>query len=188
MKINKMECKSILSESKLYNIKYSINPYTGCQHGCKYCYAVFMKKYTNHEEPWGNFVDVKINAPDKLKDELIKAEEGPILLSSVTDPYQPIEEKYGITQEILKILSKTGFPVSILTKSDLVLRDLDILKKFSPEKISVGFTINFTDDEDRKNWEPATSTIEDKTKALKKLHSERITTYVHVGPWFDGIT
>lgn len=188
MRVNEVRCKSILSESKLYGVDYSINPYTGCGHGCKYCYAVFMKRYTDHGEPWGEFVDVKVNAPDRLMEDLIKTEPGSVLLSSVTDAYQPLEEEYEITREVLEILQRADFPVSILTKNDLVLRDLEVLKEFSPEKISVGFTINFLDEKDRKNWEPGAPSIQDRLQALEKLHSEQIPAYLHVGPWFEGIT
>lgn len=188
MKIKEVRAKSVLSKSKLYGADYSINPYTGCGHACHYCYAVFMKKYTDHPEPWGSFVDVKINSPELLKKELKKAETGSVLLSSVTDPYQPLEKKYKLTRQLLSILSETEFPVTILTKNFLVLRDLDILKRFTPGKISVGFTVNFSEDEDRKNWEPSASPIEERIRVLEKLHSEKIPTYVHVGPWFEGIT
>jgi DNA repair photolyase len=188
MEVREITCKSVLSESRLYDVDYSINPYTGCQHGCRYCYAVYMKKYTDREEPWGEFVDVKVNVPEKLKEDLIKAEPGSVLLSSVTDPYQPAEKKYGITREILEILSETNFPVSILTKNDMVLRDMDVIKEFSPGKISIGFTVNFMDEEDRRIWEPAASPIQDRVDALEKLSSENIPTYAHVGPYLEGIT
>lgn len=188
MEVNEVECKSVLSDSKLYGVDYSINPYTGCQHGCRYCYATYMKKYTDHEEPWGKFVDVKTNAGDKLKEDLMNSKPGSILMSSVTDPYQPVERKYEITKEILKILKNTNFSVSILTKNDMVLRDMDILKKFSHGQISVGFSINFLDSKNRNLWEPQASKINERVEALEKLHEEKIPTYVHVGPYLEGIT
>lgn len=189
MKINEVGCKSVLSDTKLYGLDYSINPYTGCEHACRYCYAVFMKKFTEHkEEEWGRFVDVKTNAPEVLKKEVKDKGPGSVLLSSVTDPYQPLEEEYEITRELLKILQENNFSVSILTKSDLVLRDLDVLKKFDHGKLSVGLTINFVDEEDRNIWEPCASTIDERIRTLKKLKTENIPTYVHVGPWLEGIT
>ncbi len=188
MIINEVECKSVLSNTKLYGLDYSVNPYTGCGHSCAYCYAVFMKKFSGHEEEWGSFVDVKVNAPEVLREEVQKKESGSVLLSSVTDPYQSLEKEYEITREILQILEENGFNVSILTKNDLVLRDMDILKKFDHGSLSVGFTINFADDEDRKIWEPGTSKIDKRIEALRKLKEEKIPTYVHVGPWMEGIT
>ncbi|MFP4116468.1 MAG: radical SAM protein [Candidatus Aenigmatarchaeota archaeon] len=188
MKIEEVQCKSTLSNTKLYGLDYSVNPYTGCGHSCAYCYAVYMKKFTDHEEDWGSFVDVKVNAPEVLRKEVKKKDSGSVLLSSVTDAYQPLEERYGITRELLEILQENGFSVSILTKSDLVLRDLDVLKKFDHGRLSVGFTVNFTEEEDRKIWEPEASSIEERIEGLKKLHEEGIPTYVHVGPWLEGIT
>ncbi len=169
MKTKEKKCKSILSESGLYGVDYSLNPYTGCEYGCKYCYATFMKKFSNHSENWGNFVDIKENAPKVLENDLRKKEKSSILLSSVTDPYQPIEKEYKITRKTLKRLSKTEHEINILTKSDLILRDLDILSEFKPEKISVGFTINFLKEKDRKIWEPNATKIKNRIKALRKI-------------------
>lgn len=188
MKIEEKTCKSIISDSGLYGVDYSINPYTGCEHGCKYCYATFMEQYTNHSHEWGSFVEVKVNAEEALERDLMRKDKGSILLSSVTDPYQPIEKKYEITRKILERLSNTKFPVTILTKSNLILRDLDVLSMFNSNRISVGFTINFADDRDRRIWEPKSSEISSRMKSLKKISEEGIDCYVHVGPYFEGIT
>lgn len=188
MKIKETKCKSIISKSGIYDVKYSINPYTGCEHNCKYCYATFMKKFSNHSEKWGQFVDVKINAREALEDDLLKMKKGSILLSSVTDPYQPIEKKYKITRKILERLANTKFSVNILTKSDLILRDLDILKEFNSSRIAVGFTINFLDEKHRKIWEPKSSKIKNRINALQKISNNKIGCYVHVGPYFEEIT
>lgn len=188
MKVNEKKCKSILSESGIYDVDYSINPYVGCEHGCKYCYATFMKRFTNHSEDWGEFVDVKTNSINVLEKDLMKKRKGSILLSSVTDPYQPLEEKYKLTRKILMRLSNSKFTVNILTKSNLILRDIDILKKFNPERISVGLTINFLDDRDREIWEPKSAKIHDRIETLEKLSKADIDCYVHVGPYLEGIT
>jgi DNA repair photolyase len=89
--------KTILSKSKIY--PYVINPYTGCQHACSYCYARFMKRVTGHTEPWGQFVDVKITAPDLLKVEITKKKPDKVWVSGVCDPYQPLEGKYRLTRQ-----------------------------------------------------------------------------------------
>lgn len=188
MKVQEVECKSIISESGLYGVDYSINPYIGCEHGCKYCYAKFMKEYTNHKKAWGEFVDVKKNSRNVLEDDLMKRKKGSILLSSVTDPYQPIEAEYKLTRRILSRLSDTSFPVTILTKSSLVLRDLDILKEFKQERLSVGVTLNFPDDKNREIWEPKSTPTEERVEALRTLSEEGINCYAHVGPYFEGIT
>ncbi len=188
MKVNEVTCSSVLSDTELYGLDYSVNPYVGCAHGCTYCYAVFMKRFTGHGEEWGRFVDVKTNAPKVLRKEVQNKKVGSVLLSSVTDAYQPLEKRFEITRKVLRTLEKEGFHVSILTKNDLVLRDLDILKRFDHGRLSVGFTVNFLDEKDRKLWEPGTSDIGSRIEALEKLRKEGIPTYVHVGPWLEGIT
>ncbi len=187
MKIQKKQCKSILSSSGIYGIDYSVNPYIGCQHNCKYCYATYMKKFTDHKEPWGEFVDIKTNAKEVLKKEIRKKKKGKILLSSVTDPYQPIEKKQQITKELLKTLKNTYYDVNILTKSDLITRDIDLFKEFKAN-ITTGFTINYLNDSDRQNWEPNASEINNRINALKKINREGINTYVHIGPYLPEIT
>lgn len=188
MNTKEKKCKSILSESKLDGIDYSINPYTGCLHSCKYCYASFMKRFTNHKEPWGQFVDIKTNAPEILKKQIKKKQPGNVLISSVTDPYQPPEKEYEITRKILQILSKTKMNVSVLTKNKMVIRDIDVFKKFKFGKISVGLTINYIEEKHKKIWEPGTSSIQERISALEKLYGSKIPTYIHIGPYLEDIT
>ena len=182
-----MQCKSILTKSKLPEVDYCINPYVGCAHGCIYCYARFMKRFTNHTEEWGQFVDVKINATKILSKELShNPKKGIILLGSVTDVYQPIEKQYKITRNILKVLLEYNFPISILTKSDLVLRDIDLLKDFN--ECEVGLTITSLDSNISKNFEPYASLPQDRLKALSVMHNSGIKTYAFIGPVLPKIT
>jgi len=178
--VREVLCKSVLSKSRIYGVDYSVNPYLGCQHSCSYCYARFMLKYHRRREEWGEFVDVKVNSPRVLSKELPKAKVGSILLSSVTDPYQPIEEKYGLTRKILERLLTYDFPVSILTKSSLVLRDIDLLRRF--KKCEVGLTITTLSEDVKKCFEPFSSKIEGRLNALRVLHDEGIRTFVFLGP------
>ena len=110
MIIKETPAKSILSASKIYD--YVINPYVGCEHACSYCYARFIKKFTGHTEPWGQFVDVKINAPELLKKEILKKKRARVWISGLCDPYQPLEAKYELTGNCLKILAFYDWPVS----------------------------------------------------------------------------
>ncbi len=120
MNINEVQIKSIITKSNLPGVDFVINPYIGCQHSCIYCYADFMKRFTGHiNENWGDFVDVKVNAVETIKKP--KLENKNILMSSVTDPYQPVEVKYKITQQILEKLLPFQPNLEILTKSSLVL-------------------------------------------------------------------
>ena len=185
MKIKKVYAKSILNPTGL-STDFCINPYTGCSHSCVYCYARFMKRYTNHQEEWGDFVDIKINAPQVLEKQLKNAKPGKVLLSSVCDPYQALEKKYKITRQILKLLLAHNFSVSILTKSDLVLRDLDLLKKFKNSE--VGFSLNTLSESVKEKFEPGSPSIKSRLKALKELHQAGIKTWVFIAPILPGLT
>jgi DNA repair photolyase len=182
MKIKEIRAKNILSKSKVFD--YALNPYIGCQHDCSYCYARFMKRFTGHRENWGEFVDVKINAPELLIVEIRKIRVGRVWVSGICDPYQPIEEKYELTKICLEILMKNDWPVTIQTKSPLVLRDLELLKKF--KEIEVGFTITTADEEIRKIFEMRAPPIEERLKALAILHSEGIKTFAMIAPILPG--
>lgn len=182
MQIREIRCKSILNRSGITGIDYALNPYTGCEHGCRYCYAVFMKRFTNHREPWGAFVDVKVNAPEVVAKQLKKAKPGLVSLSTVTDPYQPLERKYGITRKCLDELAAYDFPVSVLTKSPLVTRDIDLLKRFSDCK--VGFSIAFPDESVKKAFEAHTSPVSGRIEAARVLTNEGIKVWFFLAPVF----
>ncbi len=178
--LDEIKVGSVLSKTGIPGRKYCLNPYVGCEHACKYCYATYMKRFTGHTEPWGSFVDIKINAPDVLRRQLKHAERGTIILSSVTDPYQPLERKYMITRKCLQTLELFQFPLDILTKSPLVLRDMDILLKLN--NTNVGLTIPSDDERVRRVFEPQAPPIQTRIEALKKLHKAGIKTYVFIGP------
>jgi len=137
-------------------------------------------------EKWGDFVEVKINAPEVLRKQLEKAKPGEVIMSSVTDAYQPIEKKYKLTRQLIEILLEKQFNVSILTKSDLVLRDIDLLKQF--KEASVGFTINTLDETFKKRIEPGSPSVQKRLDALKELHKNKIETYIGLGPVFPFFT
>lgn len=178
MKTREIFAKSILSPSKVYD--WVINPYVGCQHACTYCYARFMKRFTGHKEPWGKFVDIKINAADLLEKEIRKKKRGSVWVSGVCDPYQPLEADYRLTRKCLEILVREGWPVFVQTRSSLVLRDLDIFRQ--SKTIDVGFSITTASDEVRRIFEPHAPPIEDRLKAVASLHREGIRTYVMMAP------
>ena len=180
VRVGKIKCKTLMGKSKIEGVDYAINPYLGCQHGCLYCYARFMGRRGHSGEEWGTFVDVKINALNRLAKELPRKKLGVVLLSSVTDPYQPLERKWRLTRGSLKLLLDYDFPTNIQTKSTLVLRDLDLLQRFSDCK--VGFTITTTDDDVRKIFEPSASPVEERLEALRVLKEEGVQTYAFLGP------
>ena len=174
--------KNVLTKSNLPVSDYSVNPYVGCTHACKYCYASFMKRFTNHLEEWGSFVDVKI-WPEIKHPEKYSGKE--LFLSSVTDPYQPIEAKECRTRTLLEQMKGSGARLSIATKSDLVLRDLDIIKTFQNARVS--WSINTLDETFRSEMDRAAS-IERRLEAMKAFHDAGVRTTCFISPIFPGIT
>lgn len=128
IKVNSLLNK-ITSKNKLFNGDYTIDPYQNCEFGCLYCDSSFDKT-----------IYVKINASDLLKKELEKAEKGTIIVGSVHDPYQKAESEYKITRKLLNIIKQSGFTCHILTKSDLVLRDLDIFTEIENCLVTISLT------------------------------------------------
>lgn len=178
--VSLIESRSILNKTGISCFDYVINCYRGCSFGCLHCYASFMKKFTGHKEKWGDFIDVKVNAIDILKKEIKKINKGRVFLSSVTDPYLPLEAKFKLTKGVLQCLIDTDFDVTILTRSPLVTRDIDVFKKL--KSVEVGLSIP-TDREDiRKIFEPNATPITARIKALKKLKEEGIKTFAFIAP------
>jgi DNA repair photolyase len=183
MRVTEIEAKNVLNPSKIF--PYCLNPYTGCQINCRYCYArLFMRRYSGHSEPWGEFVDVKVNAAEVLRKQLLRAKRGTVWISSVCDPYQPLEHRYELTRRCLQELLGRQFPVNLQTKSALVLRDLDLLARF--EEIEVGFTITTEDERIAKLFEPGASTVRERIEALARIHSAGIRTFTFLGPLLPG--
>jgi len=139
-----------------------------------------MKRFTGHQEPWGEFVDVKINAADLLRQQIEKKKKGRVWISGVCDPYQPLEGKYRLTRKCLEILIGHGWPVTVQTKSPLVLRDIDLLKV--AKDIEVGMTVTTADDTVRQLFEPHAPPIKGRIKALDELHGAGIRTYAMIAP------
>lgn len=180
--IREIGVKSVITKSSLPASDYSVNPYIGCTHSCKYCYACFMKRFTNHSEPWGTFLDVKY-WPEIKKPEKYAGKE--LFIGSVTDPYVPEEEKYQRTRALLEQLKGCGARISIQTKSDLVLRDTDLIQIF-PD-IRVGFSINTLDENFKNDMDQAVS-IERRLSAMKTLYQLGVRTTCFISPIFPKIT
>lgn len=182
MIIKEIETKSVITKSNLPVCEYSVNPYVGCTHACKYCYASFMKRFTNHPEPWGEFLDVK--HWDKMKNPKKYAGKE-LFIGSVTDPYNPQEEIYGRTRALLTELQGSGAKLSIATKSDLILRDLDLIKTFPDARVS--WSINTLDEAFKDDMDQAVS-IERRLAAMKAFHKAGVRTTCFISPIFPGIT
>ena len=182
MVVNEIQAKAILSVSQVYD--YALNPYTGCTHACSYCYARFMKRFSGHKEPWGEFVDVKINAPDLLERELKRKKRGTVWVSGVCDPYQPVEARYKLTRQCLELLVQEQWPVRVQTRSPLVTRDIDILQR--GDDVEAGLSITTADDEMRALFEPRAPSIQARLDALDKLHRAGIRTFAMIAPMLPG--
>ena len=175
LEVREIRCSSLLHEMNFgSSSEYTINLYRGCTHGCVYCYAPSL---IHDERRWGDYVDAKINAASVLDRELARAKKNVVFVSSASDPYQPVEAKFEITRKVLKVLSKHKFPVLLLTRSPLVLRDIDILREF--DWIRVGFSISTVP---TKFYEPGVPSLEKRLQALTELHDFGITTWVSMAP------
>lgn len=194
MELKEITAKSILTPCKIPGIDYVINPYIGCRFGCIYCYACFMGRFVGKSnDQWGEYVYAKINAPKLLEKEVKsklknKGRGKEVFLSSVTDPYQGVEVKYRITRQCLEILAECGFEghLSILTKSNLVLRDIDILRKI--KNVYIGLTVTSTDDKISRYFERYAPNVSSRFEALKNLNSLGFNTYAFVGPLMPHFT
>lgn len=190
-----IEAKSILTKSGISD--YCVNCYTGCTHACIYCYARFMKRFSGHTEPWGKFLDAKINAPEVLAREVKRRQsqlfrETPfpkpprVFVSSVCDAYQPAEKRYQLTRQCLIILIDAGFHPGILTKSKLVTRDFDILQGHS--NCDVACTLTTMDEQLRFRIEPGASPTWERIAALEEACSRGISASAFLGPFMPGLS
>lgn len=189
MDFKETQAKEILSKCGIPGIDYVINPYIGCRFGCAYCYASFMGRFIGGKTigDWGEYVYAKVNAPDLLRKEVIKKLRNKgkgmeVFMSSVTDPYQAVEAKYKLTRKCLEVLADYEFEgiMSILTKSVLVTRDINVLKRF--KHITVGLTVTSTDDGISRYFEKYAPPVSDRFRALKELNEAGIRTYAFLGP------
>ena len=180
--IRTVKVKSVVTKSNLPVCDFAVNPYVGCTHACKYCYACFMKKFTRHAEEWGTFLDVKIW--DEIKNPKRYAGKS-FFMSSVTDPYNPQEETYRRTRAFLETFQGVDIHLSLQTKSDLILRDLDLIRTF--KNVRVGFSINTLDENFKDDMDNAVP-IARRLAAMKTLHAAGIRTTCFISPIFPGIT
>jgi DNA repair photolyase len=172
-----VECKSILNKSGIAD--YAVNCYTGCAHGCIYCYARFASRFSHPRQDWGSFVDIKTNAPEVLAREVRRRPAGRVMLSSVCDAWQPVEKDALLTRRCLEVLLPRGFEISALTKSALARRDLDLLAR---GKVDFGVTVTTLDPRLARLIEPGASPPSERLALLEEAGSKGISVYAFVGP------
>ncbi|RYG27121.1 radical SAM protein [bacterium] len=177
VQVRQVSARSILTPAngQLSAYDFSLNPYVGCGFGCSYCYAVFFVPDEDRASQWGRWVDIKANALDLLKraKNLAGAK---LYIGSVTDPYQPLERETGLTQSLLEFMVdlEPQPRIVIQTRSDLPLRDLDLLRRFDHLRVNVSVTTD--DDAVRKRFEPSCLSIERRLEGLRKLKEAGIRT------------
>ena len=174
-----------LSPSSMKELKYAVNPYSGCTHGCLYCYAMDMTPSRQGDTEWGKTVYVKRNFIDVLKSDVKRSRRGLVGMSTVTDAYQPVDTKYRLARETLRVLLTHGFRVSVQTKSSLVLRDFDLISEH--RNISdVGTTITTMDRELSRKIEPLTPGPLARMKIVENASKENIRRWIFYGPIIRG--
>lgn len=182
-----IECKTVMTKSKIPTLDYAINPYLGCEHGCVYCYATFMARFSNIKDEWGSFVGVKANAPEVLRKEIPRRAPGVVMFGSVCDAYQQVEERFEITRACLEeFIGADGFEVGVLTKSDLVVRDIDVLTKLPGA--SAGFSITCLDRELAAEFEPGAPSPSRRLAAMRELASAGVPVWGFFGPVLPGFS
>ncbi len=178
--VEEVDARSGLTDCGLPGTPYSLNPYLGCTHGCRYCY---VPSVTHREQaPWGGWVKAKRNLPRLLSREVRRRDPGLVFLSSATDPYQPAEGRYELTRRCLEVLLRVQWPLRVLTRSPLVLRDLDLLEGF--DDLRVGVSVPTLDDGFRQAVEPQAPPVAGRLRALERIHAAGIPTYASLAPTY----
>ncbi|MFA6033732.1 MAG: radical SAM protein [Myxococcota bacterium] len=175
------ETKTALSRSGIIKDGWCINPYGGCVHCCRYCYATFMRRFNDVREPWGEYVIVKKNILDVLDRELLRRRPARVWMASVTDAWQPVERRLKLARGAMERLLCAGFELSLLTKSPLIVRDIDLMKKH-PALVDAGVTVTTDDPEVARFMEPRVQPPLARIETLAKLSDAGITTHAFVGP------
>ncbi|WP_297501751.1 radical SAM protein, partial [Thermococcus sp.] len=180
VRVVERKAKGIYTRSRIPGVDWSLNQYVGCAFACKYCYARFLTRWKDYGE-WGSWVEVKTNAPDLAR----KRVAGKIVMSTVSDPYQPLEAELRLTRRVLRYMDKRN-ELIILTKSPLITRDIDLFKLF--RSIEVGLTIKGFTGRAKRLFEPLTPIHEARVNALRELKEAGLRTYAFVSPIIPGVT
>src|SRR3989442_1792346 len=170
--------EAALRKDPLPDVDYSFNPYVGCYHACVFCYTPRLMQ--TNRTAWGMSVVVKRNAATVLAREVRRMPRGLVMISTATDPYQFVEGKYRITRHALEVLLRAQWPVSILSRSPLMIRDLDLFTQFS--EIEVGMSVPTLDDAARALLEPWAPPIDARLRCLRALADAGLTTFVGFAP------
>jgi DNA repair photolyase len=179
-----IEARSIFSPATGFiargGFDWTCNPYVGCVFGCTYCYAMFMPQNRRPKAEWGRWLTAKRNAIDLAERSAHKTAGAAVYISSVTDPYQPVERSLGLTRGILEALAPHQPRLLIQTRGPLVVRDADVLMRF--HRIRVNVSIPTDNEEVRRQFEPKAPPLERRWQALNELRSDGIPVGICVTP------
>jgi len=184
VRVREVAVKSALTRSRI--LPYCVNPYAGCSHACAYCYARFATRFSHPGEPWGSFVDVRVNAPEVLERELVRARPDTVFVSSVCDAWQELEAKYRVTRRCLEQLLGAGFPLYLQTKSILVERDFDLLEKHAD--VELGFKVTTVETDAARLFEPGASAPLERLRVLREARNLGVRTFAFLGPLLPGVS
>lgn len=191
--VREIQCKSAINRVQGMPFRWSINPYRGCRHACVYCYARPTHEYLGlgTGEEFQEVIFAKVNAPESVRRELSKRswQGDNVVIGTATDPYQQAESRYQITRGILEAFRDLRNPVSITTKSPMVLRDLDILADLARDvPVTVHFTVTTMDETLWRKIEPTTAKPKKRLEAMKTLRESGIRSGIFLSPVLPGIT
>ena len=181
--VDKVKASSILTKTSGFMDTYdfSLNPYSGCTFGCVYCYAASFARGMEKRNDWGNWVSVKENALGLLRKQREKLRDKVVYMSSVTDPYQPVEQKTKITRALIKELLLFHAKLVIQTRSPLVTRDIDLLVEFK-KRVQVNMTITTDSETVRKEFEPTCPSNSARLRAISETHEAGIPSCITMTP------
>ena len=179
MEVRNVQCSVAAPASRLPGLDLAINPYRGCEHSCAYCYAQDVTRF-EMDRPWGEVVETKVNIARQLKRELSRGTKGVYGVGTVTDPYQPLEEELELTRGCLSLLRRFDADTSILTKSDLIVRDMDLMADW--DGLEVGMSIACADDVTAALVEPRAPPPTRRFEALARLSAEGVDVYLMAAP------
>lgn len=178
---NEVKINRILNPTAIDLGEFVINPFMGCEFACLYCYVRSNRVISRKKDAWGEFVDVRVNAPELLEKELLAKNPKTVLLGSTTECFQPIESKYRLTGKILEILNRHKVRYNILTRSPLILKYIPLLKEGFCEKIY--FTVNNYKDAFKMKLEPKSPSFTQRNETIHRLLEEG----VPVVPYFSPV-
>ena len=191
--VREIQCRTVINRVRGMPFNWSINPYRGCRHACVYCYARPTHEYLgmNGGDEFEEIIFAKVNAPELVRHELSRRSwrGDAVVIGTATDPYQQAESRYRLTRGILEAFRDFRNPVSITTKSPMVLRDLDVLLEISRHtEVTVHFTVTTLDETLWRKIEPTTSKPLKRLEAMARLREHGIRSGVFLSPILPGLT